>query len=88
MYCGGPAAGGSVSFTPDLDKTKLWCKQCSLDLKKFHKMPENALDFPSEDEAAQERFSQQFDEREKRKEEFMKQRISERKPKGNGKRKS
>jgi len=56
-----------------------------LDLREFHKIPGNALsieEYPFDDPAAQERLSQQNLEWEKRKEEYMKQRIAERKSKG------
>ena len=62
------------------EQLELWCEQCRLDLVAFCSKPENAIpDYPFDDEAAQERVAQQLAEYERRKEEFMRQKISERK---------
>jgi hypothetical protein len=89
-YCGEPAAGGSASFTTvNLDKPEFnfECKQCSHDLREFYKMPENNLPVVAplfDDPEAMKQRLQQHHELERRKEEFIKQRIAERKSKGNG----
>ena len=85
-YCGAPAVcgcGGSIPFAED--SLDLWCEACRQDLVEFGNMPENAIpDFPFEDKAAQERVRQQHLERERRQEEFMRQRVSQRRGRGNG----
>ncbi len=85
-YCGAPAAGGcggSMPFAEDI--LDLWCEPCQRDLAEFGKMPENAIpEFPSDDEAAQERVWQQQLDRERRREEFMKQRLAQRRGRANG----
>ena len=86
-YCGQPAVGGSGGFIPVLgEQLFLWCEKCRLDLVEFYQRPENALpgDYPFDDKAAQERVSQQFAERERRQEEYMRQRVSERRSKNDG----
>lgn len=57
-----------------------WCEQCAQDLAEFARRPEGArpASAPSDDVAAQERLSQQLAERERRQDEFMKQRVLER----------
>lgn len=87
-YCGAPAVGGSVYNEPSTipgewaEKTNLWCGACNRDLREFGKQPGNAVSpWPFDDEAAQERVSREWAERDRRKEEFMKQRIAERKRK-------
>ena len=71
-YCGTPAVGGSIGH--------LWCEPCSLDLVEFGSRPENAItyDFDVADEAKMERMLQQLAERERRQQEFMRQRVSAR----------
>ena len=93
-YCGEPSVGGcggsvpffgenlELSFKQNLD---LWCEACRQDLVVFASGPENVIpEFPFDDEAAQERLSQQMAERERRQEEYMMQRVLERKPKEDG----
>jgi hypothetical protein len=66
------------------EKADFWCKQCRLDLVEFHARPENALpteDYPFDDEAAQERLSKESAERKQRMEEYMKQKVAERRSK-------
>jgi len=81
-YCGAPAAGGCTgpSIPGVMEGTaNLWCEPCRRDLVEFAKRPENAIpDFPFDEEAAMERMSQQIAERERRQEEFMRQKIKER----------
>ena len=87
-YCGAPAAGGSVgSSIPGVmdERPNLWCEPCRRDLVEFLKMPENAIavvKWPFHDEAAQERISKQTAERERRQEEFMRRKVSERRSNG------
>lgn len=84
QYCGAPAKIGTFGFSAIFgEEVKLWCEQCRRDLAEFALRPENALpeDIPFDDEAALERLSQQFAEREHRQKEFMKQRILERRSK-------
>ena len=84
-YCGAPAKTGSFSFSSVLmEESELWCQACGEDLAEFARRPENALpeDFPFDDEAAQQRLSEQMADRERREAEFMKQRVSERRLNG------
>ena len=88
-FCGAPAAGGSVSHGfPDVmdEQTNLWCEPCRRDLVEFNRLPENVIPtgFPFDDEAAQERLSQQMADLERRQEEFMRKRVSERRSKVEG----
>lgn len=86
-FCGQPAVGGSGGFMPVLgEQFFIWCEQCRQDLVEFAQRPENALpkDFPFDDAAAQERVSQQLADRERRQEEFMKQKVLERRSKSDG----
>ena len=63
----------------------MWCEPCRRDLVEFWQRPENAIqEWPFDDEAAQERVSQQTAERDQRQEEFMKHRVSERRSKNDG----
>jgi len=83
-YCGEPAKTGTFGFSSTFgEEVELWCEQCRQDLADFAVRPENSLpeDFPFADEAAQERLSQQFAERQRRQAEFMKQRVLARRPK-------
>jgi hypothetical protein len=81
-YCGEPAVGGSISFEiPGVmdEETNLWCNPCSRDLAEFASQPENKIpDFPFDDEAAQERVSQLLADRDRREQEFMRERIRNR----------
>ena len=83
QYCGAPAVGGSMmgSGSPGgMDEANdLWCEPCRLDLVEFASRPEDSLsDFPFDDKAAQERLRQRLADRERRQQEFMRQRVSER----------
>ena len=71
-YCGAAAVGGSMGH--------LWCETCSLGLVEFGSRPENAItyDFDVADEAKMEQMLQQLAERERRQQEFMRQRVSAR----------
>jgi hypothetical protein len=84
-FCGRPAAGGSGGFIPFLgEQLFLWCEECRKDLAEFSRMPENALsedDYPFDDEAAQQRLEKESAERERRQEEFMKQKVLNRRSK-------
>ena len=62
------------------EKEHVWCEPCGRDLAEFDRRPENALpdDFDTEDEARLEQISQQLAERERRQEEFMRQKVRER----------
>jgi predicted amidophosphoribosyltransferase len=75
-YCDEPAVRSS-GFGGHIE---LWCEQCGQDLAEFAHRPENALptDLPFDDVAAQERLLQQLTARDRRQEEFMKQKILER----------
>src|SRR5688500_18961717 len=81
-YCDAPAVGGSMSFvTSEVmdEENEFWCKPCRLDLVEFDTRPENEIpDFPFDDEAAQERVSQQMGDLERRRQEFMRQKVRER----------
>jgi hypothetical protein len=81
-WCGAPAVGGSTGFSiPGVmeEQPDLWCGRCRLDLVEFGRRPENEIpDFQFDDDAAQERVSQQLAERNRRQTEFMHQRVRER----------
>jgi hypothetical protein len=83
-YCGAPAEtafGGSSSVLGE--HFNLVCRTCYDDLAEFARRPENAVpDWPFDDEAAQKRMPEQMAERERRQEEFMRQRVLERRSKG------
>ena len=86
-FCGQPAVGGSGGSLGALIGAEpfLWCDACRRDLVEFWQRPENKIsELPFDNEAAQERFSKQFAESERRQEEFMKQRVMERKSKNDG----
>ena len=63
-------------------KTNLWCEACRLDLVEFSSRPENVIpeDFDVGDEAQMEQMSRDLAERDRRQQEFMRQRVNERKP--------
>lgn len=81
-YCGAPAVGGCGGLSiPGVmeEQSELWCEPCRLDLVEFGSRPENEIpDFPFEDKAAQALVPQQLADYERRKAEFMRQRISQR----------
>jgi hypothetical protein len=81
-YCGAPAIGGctglSIAGVME-EQADLWCEPCRLDLVEFGSRPENEIpDFPFDDEAAQALVPQQLADYQRRKAEFMRQRISQR----------
>jgi hypothetical protein len=81
-YCGAPAVGGSIFMgIPGVmdEEANLWCDLCMQDLVEFDGRPENAVpDFPFDDDVTQERVSQQIAERERRRDLFIKEKISNR----------
>ena len=80
-YCGAPAVGGSGTCMPGIleEGMEYWCEPCRLDLVEFANQPENDIpEFPFDDGAAEERFSKQMEDRERRLEEFMRKRVGER----------
>ena len=82
-YCGAPAVGRSMSCgIPGAidEQNEFWCERCRLDLVEFASRPENAMpdDFDLEDEARLKEISQQREERTRRQEQFMRQKIRER----------
>ena len=82
-YCGEPATGGSgwSSHVGD-EQLHLWCEPCRQDLVEFGSRPENRLpDDVPEDEPAMEELSRRLAERARRKEDYMRQRISKRRSK-------
>ena len=83
-FCGLPAVGGSDFAFPEVETLFIWCEQCRQDLAEFSRRPENALpeDLPDKDEAAMEKLLEEHAEREQRKEEFMKQKVSARQANG------
>lgn len=82
-YCGAPAIGGSI-FTSGSDPTNeeasLWCEQCRLDSVEFRSKPENKLpeEFPFDDEAAMVQLFQKSEDIKRRENEFILQRVKER----------
>jgi hypothetical protein len=82
-YCGAPAEtafGASSSFLGD--NFNLVCNTCFNDLTEFVRRPENGIfDFDHEDEVALKKVATQFADLQKRQDEFIKQRVSERKSK-------
>jgi hypothetical protein len=83
-YCGAPAVAISTCAIPGVmdEEVHGWCEQCQRDLSEFDARPENKLpdDFDIDDDAAMEQMSQQFAERERRQDDFMRQRVRERRP--------
>lgn len=84
-YCGAPAVVASVcGEIPGVmaGEKQFLCKQCRQDLNEFNRRPENALaefDFEDEDVAKLEQESQQLAERQRCQDEFLRQRVKERK---------
>ena len=82
QWCGAPAVGGSTGFSiPGVmeEQSDLWCEPCRLDLVEFGSRPENEIpDFPFDDEDARALVPQQRADYERRKAEFMSQRVRER----------
>lgn len=85
-YCGAPAECGFGSFSSAAGENfELLCRACHQDLGDFARRPENTIpDVPDHaaafrDEEFMRRRLQQYADRERRQDEFMKQRIAERK---------
>ena len=88
-YCGAPAETGSGRFSSAIgEHFDLLCRACSEDLVEFGRRPENAIDIPADyeatlqDEKLIKQRLQKFKDRERRQEEFMRQRVSERRSRG------
>ena len=84
-FCGQPAVGGSGGSLGAFIGAEpfLWCEPCRRDLVEFAQQPENAIpEWSFDDETAQERASQQLAERERRQDEFMRRKVSERRRDG------
>jgi hypothetical protein len=92
-YCGAPAETGSFTFDSLLseegelcetnEEADLLCEACSKDLAEFedlHELPERG-EYSFDDKVAMERRYQQLLERERQREQFMKERIANRKSK-------
>jgi hypothetical protein len=81
-WCGAPAVGGSTGSSISgamEEQSNLWCEPCGLDLVEFGSRPENEIpDFPFDDKSAQTLAPQQLADYERRKAEFMRQRVKER----------
>ena len=85
-YCGGEPVGGWLASmscgmaTVKAEKEHFFCEPCMRDLAEFDKRPENVIpyDFDVADETRLEQISQQLAERERRKQEFMRQKVRER----------
>ncbi len=77
-YCGAPAVGGS-------SRKNLWCKQGRDDLAEFDKRPENVTpEDPGDDEARWEQLSQHLQERQLRRDAFIRERVRQRGKHGTG----
>lgn len=86
-YCGAPAKTGSFSFSSVFgEESELWCSACGENLAEFTRRPENSLagEFPFDDEAAQQRLVVQMADLERRKEEFLRERVLEKRQKSDG----
>jgi hypothetical protein len=85
-YCGGEPVGSwmaSMSSGMSImkaEKEHFFCEPCMRELAEFDRRPENVMpdDFDTADEARLEQISQQLAERERRKQEFMRQKVRER----------
>ena len=81
QHCGGPAYTGLMSCDGvKKEYIDLCCESCLRDLTEFDERPENALPDHSDvkNKAKEEQVYQQLIERKRRQEEFMRQRITER----------
>jgi len=85
-YCDALAETGSgrSSLIDGEEHLDLLCQTCQNDLQDFDRQPENAFpDFRSAtDDAAKKRMVQEWTERQRRRDEFIKQKVLERKSKG------
>src|SRR5262245_48022461 len=76
-FCGAPAVCGTLgSMRPAIlgvgnEQTEswFWCEPCRLDLVEFNSLPENKIEFPSDDKASMEPCSRQLAECMRRQEE-------------------
>jgi hypothetical protein len=91
-YCGDPPVSGSQSSgVGGPDKVHLWCAQCGEDLKEFAARPENQWDAPEIDTsldndaflAELSRLADHCREIEATRQEFMRVKVSQRKPGAN-----
>ena len=85
-FCAEPAVGGSGGSIPLLGQQLfLWCEECQKDLIEFAQEPENAFseEIPV-DAATDERLSRLWEDRERRQERFMKERVMKRRSKRHG----
>ena len=82
-YCGASAEMGSGNYSSVTgEHFSLLCKACSEDFVEFVRRPENApLDFTPGDEVAMRKAVSHLTDLEKRKDEFIRQRVLERKSK-------
>jgi ribosomal protein L24E len=85
-YCGAPAETGSGRFSlDDGEHFDLLCKMCEEDLTEFDRQPDNAIpDWQSGDETAKKQMLLQWTKLQRRREEFIRKRVLERKLKGGG----
>ena len=84
-YCGAPAVSVSVCYAiPGVmdEEVHGQCEECLRDLSEFAARPENKLpDDPDiDDDVAMEREAQQLADIQRRRKEFMRQKVRERKP--------
>lgn len=79
QYCGDPAVDVSVHYGVSgvaNDIMHSCCGRCRADLTDFANRPENAIpDFDADDEASLEQASQLLEERTRRQEDFMRERV-------------
>jgi len=81
-YCGAPAETGSGGYSSvEHEQFNLVCMTCFADQIEFMRRPENALShFEPGDEVALRKKMAELTDLEKRKEEFIRERIAKRKP--------
>jgi hypothetical protein len=80
-YCGQQAAGGSISGGwPGEEHVNLYCELCQRDYAEFTSRPENKLpdDFPEHDDAAMEEMSARLSRLKAAAEDYVRQRVAER----------
>ena len=85
-FCGGEPVGSWVASMSRggssmiAEKEHFFCEPCMRDSAEFDRRPENAIpeNFDGADEARLEQISRQLAERERRKQEFMRQKVRER----------
>ena len=83
-YCGASAVSATAFTNPNgHTERQFWCMTCLQDLADFNSRPENGLtDFDVDDEIRLEQESIRLAERERRRDEFMRERVIARKQKG------